>query len=618
MERGNIMHKIPKIIHYCWVGGAPKPRSVIYCIESWKKYCPDYEIREWNESNYDFKKNQYMKEAYDEKKWGFVPDYARLDIIYQYGGIYLDTDVEIIKNIDSLLENEVFFGFENTGTEEYFINCGQGFGAIKQHNVIKQLRDFYDNISFYNPDGSLNMLPSPHYTTQMLLRFGLKCNNCNQNFSNITIYSSEVLCPKNFKTGKINITKATISIHHFTASWLDEKIKDELEYQKKMNSRYGEKLARKIMLIDSVLKKYGFFGTIKKVVLKIKILLKKKIVFIRELYPYYRQLKRAKKVLPGNDKIVLLNTAMYSDNLGDYIIMHNCTNQLKGLNIFEKELLNIPTHRLFNDLERKQLLNSPIKILCGTNILSGHMLSYGLWKIPQDVSPLCNTVLMGVGFSSYNNTFDRYTKKLFNTILSNQYIHSVRDSFSENMLKKMGIKNVLNTACPTMWNLTPEHCKTIPKEKGDNVICTLTDYCKDPINDRLMIEIAKESYDNVYVWIQGESDLEYLRELKVEKFVNIIPRKLESYNEILKLDNLDYIGTRLHAGIHSLNNGHRSIIIAIDNRAECISQDTGLPIIKRDEISIYLKEKIYSNFETKINLPEKNIEIWKNQFYINN
>ena len=251
------MHKIPKIIHYCWVGGAPKPRSVIYCIESWKKYCPDYEIREWNESNYDFKKNQYMKEAYDEKKWGFVPDYARLDIIYQYGGIYLDTDVEIIKNIDSLLENEVFFGFENTGTEEYFINCGQGFGAIKQHNVIKQLRDFYDNISFYNPDGSLNMLPSPHYTTQMLLRFGLKCNNCNQNFSNITIYSSEVLCPKNFKTGKINITKATISIHHFTASWLDEKIKDELEYQKKMNSRYGEKLARKIMLIDSVLKKYG-------------------------------------------------------------------------------------------------------------------------------------------------------------------------------------------------------------------------------------------------------------------------------------------------------------------------------------------------------------------------
>lgn len=109
------MESIPKIIHYCWIGKSEKPESVEYCIESWKKYCPDYKIIEWNENNYDFIKNEYMKEAYDSKKWGFVPDYARLDIIYNYGGIYLDTDVEIIKSFDALLNQEAFIGFECTG-----------------------------------------------------------------------------------------------------------------------------------------------------------------------------------------------------------------------------------------------------------------------------------------------------------------------------------------------------------------------------------------------------------------------------------------------------------------------------------------------------------------------
>ena len=159
---------IPKIIHYCWVGNAPKPKSVLYCIESWKKFCPDYEIREWNESNYDFTKNKYMKQAYEAKKWGFVPDYARLDIIYEYGGIYLDTDVEIIRSFDELLDQEAFMGFEETGEKTYYVNCGQGFGAVPHHEIIKKARDLYEHISFYKEDGTLNMLASPHYTTKIL------------------------------------------------------------------------------------------------------------------------------------------------------------------------------------------------------------------------------------------------------------------------------------------------------------------------------------------------------------------------------------------------------------------------------------------------------------------
>ena len=153
---------IPKIIHYCWVGRSPKPESVLYCIESWRKYCPDYTIIEWNEDNYDFTKNKYMKQAYEKRKWGFVPDYARLDIVYNYGGIYLDTDVEIISNIDHLLDNVAFMGFENTGDGKYFVNCGQGFGAVPNNEVIGLMRDNYDDLEFIKKDGTLNMLPSPN------------------------------------------------------------------------------------------------------------------------------------------------------------------------------------------------------------------------------------------------------------------------------------------------------------------------------------------------------------------------------------------------------------------------------------------------------------------------
>lgn len=128
---------IPKIIHYCWVGNCQKPKSVLYCIESWRKFCPDYRIIEWNESNYDFSKNKYMWQAYEAKKWGFVPDYARLDIVYQYGGIYLDTDVELVKNIDELLSHKAFMGFEDTGDGEFFVNCGHGFGAEPGNEITK-------------------------------------------------------------------------------------------------------------------------------------------------------------------------------------------------------------------------------------------------------------------------------------------------------------------------------------------------------------------------------------------------------------------------------------------------------------------------------------------------
>ena len=207
---------IPKKIHYCWIGGNPLPELAIKCIESWKKYCPDYEIIEWNEKNYDFRKNQFMREAYDEKKWGFVPDYARLDIIYEHGGIYLDTDVEIIKPLDSLLKEQGFAGMEQPG----IVALGLGFGAEPKLPLIKELMTYYENRSFYNPNGSLDTAASPRIQTKTLIEHNLKEEDKIQVIEGMKIFPCEYFCPENPYTGKTQITKNTFFIHHYMASWM--------------------------------------------------------------------------------------------------------------------------------------------------------------------------------------------------------------------------------------------------------------------------------------------------------------------------------------------------------------------------------------------------------------
>lgn len=178
----------------------------------------------------------------------------------------------------------------------------------------------------------------------------------------------------------------------------------------------------------------------------------------------------------------------------------------------------------------------------------------------------------------------------------------------------MGIDNVLNTGCPTLWKLTDKQCKKIPQMKSKNVIVTITDYDKDYENDKILFDLVKKNYERVYVWIQGIHDYEYVSELTNLQDVIIIKRSIEDYTNCLKEGNIDYVGTRLHAGIHAMNLGIRSIIISIDNRAEEMAKDFNLPIIRRNQIKKQLEQQINSSFETKIELPLKNIEIWKNQF----
>lgn len=605
------MANIPKIIHYCWVGGNPKPQSVLYCIESWKRCCPDYEIREWNETNYDFTKNEYMRQAYEAKKWGFVPDYARLDIVYEHGGIYLDTDVEMVCSFDHLLESECFFGFEDTGDGEYYVNCGHGFGAEPHHGVVKLARDLYDHLTF---DGdAVNPVASPYYTTQALRQLGLVQENRDQTLPGVQVYASDVLCPKNFRTGKLHQTSRTVSIHHFTASWVDEKLKVEMDRQQRIKNHFGDRLGGYVLLAESVAQKYSLREMVTKLPLRVAKKAKGKLIQAKDAAPYYAGLVQAKLRPAGNDGTILLDTSMDSDNAGDGIIMENCLMQLSGF-MDTDDLGHIPTHRFPTEHEKQQLHAAGRKILCGTNILSGHMRSYGLWKLGSDVSPYRNTILMGVGFDSKEQSYDGYTKRMLRTILSADGIHSVRDSFSEKMLKSMGIQNVLNTGCPTMWNLTPERCASIPTEKASKVICTLTDYCRDEVNDRAMLDILLESYDQVYFWLQGRDDLAYIRELGYEDKLELVDSTLEAYDAVLSMDDLDYEGTRLHAGIRALSKGRRSLIISIDNRAECISADTGLPVIRREDVPIALRDRLHGSIETKIELPWANIQKFKAQF----
>ena len=214
---------IPKKIHYCWFGGAPMPERFLRYIESWKKYCPSYEIIRWDESNYDVSKNQYMKQAYDCKKWGFVPDYARVDIIYQYGGVYLDTDVEIIKPLDDLLYDEMYCGFESVS----HINFGHGFGSVKGHKILEKVIEDYEQRAFVLKNGELDLTPSPALQSEVLRKEGFCLNGLYQKKKKVVVYPKDVMCPQDYFLINDVISDRTYSIHHYAATWCDEKMQND-------------------------------------------------------------------------------------------------------------------------------------------------------------------------------------------------------------------------------------------------------------------------------------------------------------------------------------------------------------------------------------------------------
>ena len=222
---------IPKIIHYCWFGRNPLPPLALKCIASWKKFCPDYEIKEWNEDNFDVNIIPYTREAYRAKKYAFVSDYARFWILYRYGGLYFDTDVEVIKPLEDIIARGPFMGCENEiGIAEartlavvpglgLGVNPGLGLGVNPGLGLYKEMIDLYENLHFIDSEGNVNLKTVVSYTTELLCKYGLKNVNEIQECAGIYIYPKEWFCPMDYNTGKIYLTANTRAIHHYSASW---------------------------------------------------------------------------------------------------------------------------------------------------------------------------------------------------------------------------------------------------------------------------------------------------------------------------------------------------------------------------------------------------------------
>ena len=263
---------IPKIIHYCWFGGNPLPELAQKCVASWRKYCPEYELMLWNETTFDVNIVPFTSQVAKVKKWGFIVDYIRAYVVYRYGGIYLDTDVELLKLFsDDMLQNICFSGFE----DEIFINPGNIFAGEKGCAIAKEVMDFYASYNFIKEDGELNLTPSPRIFTDILLKYGLKQNNSYQKFSMFTAYPTEYFCPKNFRTGLLEITENTYSIHHYDGSWFSENEKKYHQLRRKILHKYNNKISKIILFpffIKWQIKDHG----LKKGIIKIS-----KTVFIR-------------------------------------------------------------------------------------------------------------------------------------------------------------------------------------------------------------------------------------------------------------------------------------------------------------------------------------------------
>ena len=216
---------IPKIIHYCWFGHKKKPRIAKKCIKSWKKHLPDYQIIEWNEDNYDIASAPaFVQQAFEAKKWAFATDYIRYQVVYEYGGIYFDTDVEILKNIDSFRKDKAFFGIQG----EKAIASGLGFGAEKGTAILLDLMNNYRNIPFLLPDGTFDVTPCPQRDAQVFIKHGYQQDGREQIIKGgIHIYPSEYFCPYSWYGGKIKKTENTVAIHWFAASWFTKEQKKE-------------------------------------------------------------------------------------------------------------------------------------------------------------------------------------------------------------------------------------------------------------------------------------------------------------------------------------------------------------------------------------------------------
>lgn len=233
---------IPKIVHYCWFGGKDKPEDVEKCMKSWKRYLPDYILMEWNESNFDIDKLKYTKEAYAAGKYAFVSDVARIEALYQYGGFYMDTDVEVLKSFNPLLDDRCILGMEE---KEYVATSFMAFE--KEHSLVKQFLGLYENLSFFNEKGQINTGTNVAKLTKLLMEKGFVQENYYQKLEDgIEIYPKEYFSPYDYINCHYNITENSYCVHHFAVSWMSRKEQVKKGIKKKLVKILGPKKMNEI------------------------------------------------------------------------------------------------------------------------------------------------------------------------------------------------------------------------------------------------------------------------------------------------------------------------------------------------------------------------------------
>jgi len=315
-------------------------------------------------------------------------------------------------------------------------------------------------------------------------------------------------------------------------------------------------------------------------------------------------------------KIILYTPSLSTLNLGDKIIFKSILEELNPL-INGNFIVKISTHLPLSNMYLRYLKDADIRFVCGSNLLdSKQNARFKQWYVKlSNIKLIGPCILIGVGWRQYEKSANIYTRLLYKYILSQEYYHSVRDSYTLNKLNEIGILNVINTGCPSMWSLTPEHCANIPSSKANRVICTLTDYNIDMERDKKFLNILLNNYKEVYFWVQGYNDLSYLKMLSYENRLKIVPPSIKALENLLEEDDIEYVGTRLHAGLMALKKQKRSIIIAVDNRALEKQKDFNIIAIKREMIED-LERLLNSKIKINISIPVNNIKKWKKQFGI--
>lgn len=243
---------IPKIIHYCWFGDGKIPEDNQAYIDEWKTACPDYEIIKWDESNYDINKVAFMREAAAAKNWTFIADYARFDIINTCGGIYLDVDVQVLKNYDWFLELNSFWGIEQDFNRQLYVSPGLGFGSIPNNPILNKLLDYYRNMHFEKN----KVVASPIILRELFEKNGFAQKNKIQEFDFGTIFPKDYFAPLNC-FGKLKTTKNSVSIHHYLGSWGDDPTPELSRLYKKCVYHFGIKPGEYIFQIILRMKRMG-------------------------------------------------------------------------------------------------------------------------------------------------------------------------------------------------------------------------------------------------------------------------------------------------------------------------------------------------------------------------